>query len=106
MAEIAVGEAQNGSSLTMTVGDELKLELPENPTTGFRWQPGGIDDSILQPRTDDFVPAVGAAIGGGGRRLFRWAALRPGITDVRLELKRPWEAAAPRSTFGIQVSVR
>lgn len=105
MVEIAVGEGQNGAGVSATVGDELKLELAENPTTGFRWQPTGIDDRTLQLRGDDFVPAAGAAIGGGGRRLFRWAVLRPGVTDVRLELKRPWEAAAPRSTFGIRVSV-
>jgi inhibitor of cysteine peptidase len=106
MAEIAVGEGQNTSNLAASVGDEIRLELPENPTTGFRWQLGAIDDSILQLRTDDFVPATGAAIGGGGRRLFRWAALRSGVTDVRLELKRPWEAAAPRSTYGLRISVR
>ena len=105
MVQIAVGEGQNGASVSATVGDELKLELAENPTTGFRWQPTGIDDRILQLRGDDFVSAAGAAIGGGGRRLFRWAAVHPGVTEVRLELKRAWETSAPRSTFGIRVSV-
>ncbi len=103
MPEIAIGEAQNGSSLTVSVGDDIRLDLTENPTTGFRWHPVGIDGTVLQLRADDFAP--GAAIGGGGGRRLRWAALRPGVTEVRLELKRAWEAAAPRSVFTIRLSV-
>jgi inhibitor of cysteine peptidase len=105
MAEIAIGAGQNGSSLTLSVGDEVRLDLQENPTTGFRWQPVGIDTAILQLRADDFAPTAGAAIGGGGARRLRWAMLRPGVTELRLELKRAWEASAPRSVFTIQLSV-
>ena len=40
MTEIVVTENEAGHSVTAAVGDQVKVVLPESPTTGFRWQYG------------------------------------------------------------------
>ncbi len=105
MAEIVVREGETARTVTVATGDEVKVELSENPTTGFRWQVTSVDAGVLRLQSDDFVPSAGAAVGSSGLRVFRFAAVNSGGTEVRLELKRPWEAQPPRSTFAILVSV-
>lgn len=104
MAEITVRAGENGSTVTAAVGDVVKIELAENPTTGFRWQIASVNSSILRLQSDDFAPS-GPPVGSGGLHVFRWAAAGRGNTDVQLELKRSWETAPAKSTFAIRVSV-
>jgi inhibitor of cysteine peptidase len=104
MAEFTVRAGEHGSTVTAAVGDVVKIELAENPTTGFRWQVAAVDSSVLRLQSDDFAPG-GPAVGSGGLHVFHWAAAGRGGTDVRLELKRSWEAGPAKSTFAIRVSV-
>jgi inhibitor of cysteine peptidase len=104
MAEIAVGAGENGSTVTAAVGDMVRIELAENATTGFRWQVASVDSSVLRLQSDDFAPS-GSGVGSGGLHVFRWAAVGRGSTDLRLELKRSWEAGLAKSTLAIRVSV-
>lgn len=62
MTQILLTAAQSGFPIEARVGDELVLQLVENPTTGYRWQP----DSELQlpAREDHYVPAAGATGAG------------------------------------------
>lgn len=81
-----------GDPLTATVvGDRVEIRLPENPTTGYRWElvSGVIEvlDSVLEP-----TPGSAGALGAGGTRVL---VVRVGDGDeLVLELRRPWEAEA------------
>jgi inhibitor of cysteine peptidase len=106
MAEIEIGEDQNGQVISFKNGDVLVIRLPENPTTGFRWNVKEADPSLLKLQSDDFSPAKAGGVGAGGVRLFRFAALGLGEAALALDLARAWEPAKPRSQFRLRVSVR
>jgi len=88
----------------MAVGARFSIELDENPTTGYRWSAPAFDEKYLVLEADEYAPAAGAAIGGGGVRRFVFAVKSAGRTAIRLENKRPWERdAAPEATFEMTV---
>lgn len=88
MTQILLTAAQSGCRIEARVGDELVLQLGENPTTGYRWQP----ESALQApaREDRFEPAA-EATGAGGVRTLRFFLSNPGSSDLAFCLCRPWE---------------
>jgi inhibitor of cysteine peptidase len=104
MSEIVVTQGEHGRTVAAAAGDRIKIELPENPTTGFRWQGGADNASVLRLESDDFIPG-GGTVGAGGLRTFRFLAAGSGSADILLELKRAWESQPARSTFAIRVSV-
>ena len=93
---VELTEADAGGEHALGVGQEVVLRLPENRTTGYRWQlavPEGVD------LTDDgHAPAASGAPGAGGVRTFRLRPTAPGTHRVTAALRRSWEspeAAAP-----------
>ncbi|HUN91376.1 MAG TPA: protease inhibitor I42 family protein [Burkholderiaceae bacterium] len=108
MADIVVDGSRHGATITLRGGDTLRLTLAENPTTGFRWSVPGPDAlaGVIALRGDRYVAASASpAPGAGGLRELCFGALRPGRVEVQLQLARPWEANAPRSTFRVVVEV-
>ena len=104
MADIPLTAAQNGGHVRASVGDVLVIRLTENPTTGFRWQIDDVGGLVVQ--ADDYA-AYSSAIGAAGERTVRLAVVRAGVTEIRLSLRRGWEASAPRlSFFAISVDVQ
>ncbi|MFT7724793.1 MAG: protease inhibitor I42 family protein [Roseateles sp.] len=103
MAEHLLTQAQHGGALRATVGDDVLLRLPENPTTGYRWElavPPGL--SLL---ADEQVPA-GSAPGGGGERVLRLRAIAPGCHAVNAALRRAWAPDdTPPSSFSATLEV-
>jgi inhibitor of cysteine peptidase len=106
MAEIEIGESQNGQAIPVKNSDVLLIRLPENPTTGFRWNVKEADPNLLKLQSDDFSPATAGGVGAGGVRLFRFVAVGSGEAALALDLARAWEPATPRSQFRLRVNVR
>jgi inhibitor of cysteine peptidase len=106
MVEILITDTERDRTVSAAVGDVLTIELPENPTTGFRWQVASVDAGVLSLQADEFLQRASTAVGSGSVRIFRFLTVNPGSTDVRLELKRTWEALPPTSTFTTRVSVK
>jgi len=104
-AEIVVRDSENGRAVSASIDDVVRIELSENPTTGFRWQLSSIDAGVLSLQSDVFTPASGAAVGGGGFHVFRFVAGGRGSCHVQFELRRSWESGLASSTFAIRVSV-
>jgi inhibitor of cysteine peptidase len=93
MARVQVGTL--GERVHVRVGDEVVLRLPENPSTGYRWQlepPHGslelADDAYVRPRD--------GAVGSGGERHFTLRATNSGQAEIQLRLARSWERQAIR----------
>jgi predicted secreted protein len=92
---VELTEADAGGEHALGVGEEVVLRLPENRTTGYRWQlavPEGI------AVTDDgYEPPASAAPGAGGTRRFRLRPTVAGTHRVTAGLRRSWEAAGAGS---------
>lgn len=76
--------------LVLHVGEELQLELPSNPTTGYLWE-AHVNHPGLQVKDSGFR-AQETGFGGGGKQILGIAAKAKGEYVVRLAYKRPWEA--------------
>lgn len=103
MTQILLTAAQSGFPIKAMVGDELVIQLVENPTSGYRWQP----DSGLQlsAREDLFEPTAGAS-GAGGVRTLRFFLTSPGRLDLAFSLRRSWEGegqALQRVVYHLEV---
>ncbi|WP_159105844.1 protease inhibitor I42 family protein [Ideonella sp. B508-1] len=105
-----LGPADNGAQVTLGVGAQLRIALPESPTTGFRWR---LDDAAAQAACglltlmDDAYagPAPGLA-GGAGQRVWTWQAMAPGQVQLQWVLRRAGAPAAEQGRFSAQVKVQ
>lgn len=82
-----------GGSVTARPGDEVVLSLPENPTTGYRWEIEAPGRSV-EVADDAYDRGRDQGIGAGGRRTFTLRVGDGGAVEVQLRLARAWEADA------------
>src|SRR5262245_13459650 len=101
---LVIDQSRNDSAADIAVGETLRIQLSENPTTGFRWQLQADGAPALRLLQDTFE-ASGSAPGGGGSRCWTFAADHPGSIELRIELRRSWQPQ-PVSRFGITVNVK
>ncbi|MBF7731622.1 protease inhibitor I42 family protein [Pseudomonas sp. N040] len=89
-------------------GQTLTINLPSNPTTGFRWvlvkaAPGVL--TSLGPEVYT-TPEDAGMVGGAGRSTWRFRAYQAGQDALLMQYQRPWEqAVAPAKTFACEISV-
>jgi inhibitor of cysteine peptidase len=103
---VSYGARESGRTVTVAAGSRFFVELEENPTTGYQWSDPEFDEKILALAGDEYTPAEGAAIGGGGMRKLEFAARAAGRTAIRLAYRQPWDRdVAPEKTFELTVVV-
>lgn len=102
MLTVQLGQADSGGSRSVAVGADLSVVLPENPTTGYRWQLNA-DESFLQVVGDDFEVA-NRLRGAPGVRVLTFRALRRGQVRLALDRRRDWENVAVE-TFWLDLTI-
>lgn len=103
-------EAEDGTTVVLAVGEELRLRLESNPSTGYAWEivdaAGGVLAAVGEP-TWVPDPPDGAFVGRGGLATWHFRAVREGEGHLRLAYRRPWEKdALPARRFSARVEVR
>ncbi|MBI5719636.1 MAG: protease inhibitor I42 family protein [Burkholderiales bacterium] len=81
--------ADDGRTLELRAGSEVVIRLPENPSTGFRWEID-TDKAYVTVERQRFEQRSDR-VGGGGESSWVLRASTPGVTTVKLMLWRPWE---------------
>ena len=78
----------------MSVGDQVKVTLCSNPTTGFSWQEPEISDTGVVSLADKTfgAPVTGAAqvVGAAGTDYITLKATAKGTSTVVLHYSQPW----------------
>lgn len=102
---LTVDRKDNNTQVVLTIGQELQVALPENPTTGFRWQMRAPGEPVLELLDDKFdSPALG--VGKGGTRRWRFKAAQKGSAGIEIAYRRAWEQdQSPAETFRLAVRV-
>lgn len=107
-----INEHDSGKIFHIRVHDELRILLPEAPSTGYTWK---IDETIIDDLRkgnseeelvheaflslveEKFQPAAHQGelrLGAGGLRSFVFQSLKPGEHTLRITNRRPWQANA------------
>ena len=100
-------EADTGRSLELSVGDQLEITLPANPTTGFQWEVDVVDITLLRQIGEPEFEAAGNAVGSGGQVTLRFEAVGTGQTELKLIHHRVFEEdVLPLQIFELSITVR
>ncbi len=78
----------SGGSVETGVGEVVAVQLPENPTTGYRWMVEAGDGLEEIGSTSS---QAGSAVGAAGVREFQFRVSRAGSHNLRLKHWRDWE---------------
>jgi predicted secreted protein len=101
-----LSENDSGKTVEIHVGDELEVVLPANPTTGYVWEVGSLDSTVLKLVSSDFL-ASDKAIGSGGMEIIKFHAIAAGTSSVRLIYHRSFELnMPPLKTFEMTVIIK
>lgn len=106
----SITEADQGHTITLSVGQPLDIKLAGNPTTGYQWELSKTDVALLPLVSSSYVrdTSPAAMVGVGGHYLFRFKAAAPGEVPLSLTYRRPWlkEKEEGEKVFTVDVRIK
>lgn len=106
MAETVIELENAPEGVDVRPGERLRVRLPENPTTGYRWEVDPADQGVVECTGAELHLPPSPATGAGGVREFHLAVRGPGVAEVRFTRRRPWGKEEPAQTLRLQVRSR
>ena len=111
VGDVALSAADEGRQIELSRGQGLAIALASNPSTGYRWEVDGLEDTVLEQVGEAEFQEAGSGnaplVGAGGTETLRFQAESAGTATLRLVYHRPWERGVePLETFEVQVVVR
>ncbi|KNE68648.1 hypothetical protein AMAG_12815 [Allomyces macrogynus ATCC 38327] len=97
-------------NVNATVGDDFKIVLDSNATTGYQWEYVGpinvAPNNVVRMTSSEYQTAAAPAgmVGVGGKQIFHFVATAPGADLISFNFKRSWENA-PVETYTVSVRV-
>ena len=87
---LVLSQTDNDRTVCVRVGDTVRISLPENASTGYRWTIERYDDELLEA-----LPAEAGytsnSIGSGGDIAFIFCTRKAGTGQLVLKHWRHWE---------------
>ncbi len=105
---VDVDEESDGKTIHVLPGETIRVKLRSNPSTGFSWQLGPLEEGMLETSGEnEFVanPHREGEAGYGGCEIWKFKAEQSGETEISLFYARPWEDEKPSMTFKLNVVV-
>ena len=100
--------SEPGKSIEVTAGNEFKIVIESNPSTGYHWDlVGGLDENILQFISTEYRATEPVMPGSGGKDVWTFKALAPGETAIVLGYYPPSnEPVEPAQTVTFTIVVK
>jgi inhibitor of cysteine peptidase len=108
-ADFASSKNQSRSISGVQIGDVIKIFLPSNATTGFRWEFSVLSSAgmLAQDGDAEYVLPESSALGASGEEIWGFKALKRGSGNIILEYSQSWEGGTKRAwTFTGTVIVK
>ena len=93
---VDVDEHNSSDTIHVLPGETIRVKLRSNPSTGFSWALGPIEDGIFDVESAfEADPHREGEAGYGGCEIWKFKAEQSGETDISLCYERPWEDDRP-----------
>jgi inhibitor of cysteine peptidase len=103
---LMLSESDNGQTMDIRVGESVRINLPENATTGYRWAIDHYDEEFIEALATE--PRYKAnAVGSGGEVAFIFKGKDIGPGEIVLKHWRHWEGeSSVTKRFRIRLNVQ
>ena len=105
---LATAQAGEPKPIAVTVGQEFKVTLQYNATTGYQWvlaKPP--DEKLVKLLRSEYKRLDSKLVGAGGDMVWTFQALTNGKTEMGLNYVRPWERGQkPAQTTNFVVVIK
>jgi inhibitor of cysteine peptidase len=103
---LSLTQTDNDRTVSVRMGETVRVTFSENATTGYRWAIEQYDDELFEA-----LPAepgyASNAIGSGGDVAFLFQAKKPGTGTIALKHWRHWEGdSSITNRFRLQLRVQ
>ena len=98
-------EKDNDRTVDIHPGETVQISLPENATTGYRWEIDRYDEAVIKMLATE-PHYMDSAVGSGGTVAFIFQGKKTGIGEIALKHWRSWEGdASVIARFHIRLNV-
>ena len=105
-AMLIIVEGDNGRTVEVRPGEAVRINLPENATTGYRWAIDRYDEEVIEALATEPRYTTNA-LGSGGEVTFVFQGKKAGTGEIVLKHWRHWEGdASINKRFHIRLQVR
>jgi inhibitor of cysteine peptidase len=104
-----LGQSVVTQNVTLSVGNTLTLKLGSNYTTPYRWTADTKigDETIVKQTSHQFVQPTTDALGAPGTEVWKFTALKPGITTITTYYTSfVGRDSTPKCTYNANVTVQ
>ena len=107
LGTLVLGADDDGSALTIQVGDRSIVKLASNASTGYGWELAELDEAVLANTDQRYEQAWSPVpvVGQGGTEIWEFTGAATGTTTLRLEYVRANSQDEPADDFRIEVTV-
>ena len=105
---VDVGEEDNGNTIHVLPGEIIRIKLRSNPSTGFSWALGPLEEGMLETSGEsefEADPHREGEAGYGGCEIWKFKTEQSGETEISLFYARSWEDREPAKTFKLHVII-
>ncbi|MGE5223888.1 MAG: protease inhibitor I42 family protein [Omnitrophica WOR_2 bacterium] len=104
--EVSISEQEVQQAVGLDVGDTLEIVLSANPATGYAWETGFYNQSVLKPVGESEYVKQDTNLGAEELQKLHYEAIGEGETELLLVYHRSFEKDAPDlKTFQMNVHV-
>jgi inhibitor of cysteine peptidase len=101
-----LGDDDEGTEVSLKTGEQLVIELPSNPTTGFSWMVADSGPLTQAGESEYETDAAPDVVGAAGTETFTFNAEEAGSGTLKLEYRRSWETGvAAEDVWSVTVTV-
>jgi inhibitor of cysteine peptidase len=96
-------------TIQVQVGEQFRISLESNPSTGHKWQfMSPVDSTLLSLVETRYIPKPNPEkfVGRGGYEEWLFEALGKGSTSISMHYLQPWDSISVARTVEFQVEIR
>lgn len=102
--EVSISYSEIKQSVGLEVGDILEVVLPANPSTGYIWEVGFYNQTVLKPFGEPEFYKINTDLGAQETQKLHFEAIDEGETELVLLYRRSFEnEVKDQQTFGVHV---
>jgi inhibitor of cysteine peptidase len=103
---LLITEKDNGQTVDTRLGETVRINLPENATTGYRWAIDHYDEKFIEVISTE-PQYTSNAVGSGGEIAFIFRCKKVGTGEIVLKYWRHWEGTLSiTSRFRLRLKVQ